>query len=92
MADACAWNLNAFCFISRDVFLALRGVETLFRTSPPSPPPPPTGLATPPLTPIGKCRALGNIKSLAAHRRPGLPTSTPCVEQDSVEAWLREEP
>ncbi len=24
MADACAWNLNAFCFISRDVF---RGVD-----------------------------------------------------------------
>ena len=23
MTDACAWNLNAFCFISRDVFLAL---------------------------------------------------------------------
>ena len=59
MTDACAWNLNAFCFISRDVFLAPRGAETLFRTSPPSPPPPPTGLATPPLTPIGKCRALG---------------------------------
>ena len=48
MTDACAWNLNAFCFISRGVFLALRGVETFFRTSPPSPPPPPTGLATPP--------------------------------------------
>ena len=24
MTDACAWNLNAFCFISRDVF---RGVD-----------------------------------------------------------------
>ena len=29
MTDACAWNLNAFCFISRDVF-CLSGVSKRF--------------------------------------------------------------
>ena len=30
MTDACAWNLNAFCFISRDVFFGSRGCRDTF--------------------------------------------------------------
>ena len=58
MTDACAWNLNAFCFIPRDVFFGSQRCRDTFSHIATFPAATADRARNTPLTPIGKCRAL----------------------------------
>ena len=58
MTDACAWNLNAFCFISRGVFFGSQGCRDTFSHIATFPAATADRARNTPLVLIGRCRAL----------------------------------